>query len=60
MAVPKDARKRYKTIFDQFDSNGDGTLTHNEFRSALDNIGYCLSDSDLQVCCQIKMRGQCL
>jgi Ca2+-binding EF-hand superfamily protein len=49
MAMNKETRKKFKAIFDQFDSNGDGTLTHVEFRSALDNIGYCLSDADLKV-----------
>jgi len=36
-------------MFKAFDSNGDGTLTHVDFRIALDKIGYCLSDDDLEV-----------
>ena len=47
--LKKAERKKYKEMFKLFDVNGDGTLSVDEFRLALDKIGYCLCEDYLQV-----------
>ncbi|KAK2150436.1 hypothetical protein LSH36_405g02066 [Paralvinella palmiformis] len=46
--LKKAERKKYKEMFKLFDVNGDGTLSVDEFRLALDKIGYCLCEDYLQ------------
>ncbi|KAK2150435.1 hypothetical protein LSH36_405g02090 [Paralvinella palmiformis] len=50
MSHTKQELRKFRAIFNKFDGNGDGTLSHDEFRSVLDAAGYCLSESDLQTC----------
>ena len=49
MAQAQGDKAKLKLIFDKFDKNGNGVITHDELRSVLDEAGYALSEHDLQV-----------
>ena len=55
MELSDEEHQKFRSVFDQFDLNGDGVLSHEELKSALEGIGYHLSQHDFQVNIDVNM-----
>lgn len=49
MAFEEAEMDKYREVFEAFDIDNNGSITHDELKTALGQLGYNLSDDEVQV-----------